>query len=91
MTPGAGHFWHQEHNLKKLGRGILGDSTVFFMFSYLAYVNHVTPGVGYFWHQGHNLKKIGRGPCAIELMITALSLVVSDNNICSCFPKISLC
>ena len=29
----------------------------FFMFSYLAYINHVTPGAGHFWSQGLNLNK----------------------------------
>ena len=24
--PGRGHFWHQENNLNKLGRGLLGDA-----------------------------------------------------------------
>ena len=34
----------------------------FFMFSYLAYVNHVTPGAGTFLAPGHNLNKCDRGP-----------------------------
>ena len=27
VTPGAGHFWPEGHNLNKLGRGLLGDAT----------------------------------------------------------------
>ena len=54
------------HNLNKIGKGPQGDmlhikyqdskpcgfrQEEFFMFSYLAYVNHVTPGAGPFWLQ----------------------------------------
>ena len=28
VTPERDHFWHQGHNLNKLGRGPLGDSTL---------------------------------------------------------------
>ena len=59
---GWGYFWPQGHNLNKLGRAPQGDATFkhqdsrpcgfrqedFFMFSNLAYVNHVTPGAGPF-------------------------------------------
>ena len=27
VTRGRGHFWPQEHNLNKFGRGSLGDAT----------------------------------------------------------------
>ena len=27
VTPGAGHFWPEGHNLNKLDRGLLGDAT----------------------------------------------------------------
>ena len=27
LTPGGGHFWPDEYNLNKLGRGLLGDAT----------------------------------------------------------------
>ena len=45
-------------NMKALGL-VVSDKKIFFMFSYLAYVNHVTPGAGHFWPQGHNLNKFG--------------------------------
>ena len=55
---GRGHFWPQAHNLTKLSRCLLNDVTyqissiyalwfqtrIFFIFFFLAYVNHVTHG-----------------------------------------------
>ena len=38
-------------------KGLVVSDKMFFIFSYLAYVNHVTPGLGPFWPKGHNLNK----------------------------------
>ena len=41
---------------------VVSELKIIFMFSYLAYVNHVTSGAVHFWPQGYNLNKCGRGP-----------------------------
>ena len=76
VTPGAGTFLPQGHNLNKFGSGLLGDTTYqisrlnalwfqrriyFHVFPKIAIVKHVTPGAGPILAQGHNLNKLGRG------------------------------
>ena len=48
------------------------------------------PEWGHFWPQEHNLNKLDGGPLD-EASYQISRLVVSDKNIFSCFPYISLC
>ena len=63
------------------------DKKIFSCFLYISLCQICDPGVGLFWPQGHNLNKIGRGPRGDATLphIKALSLMVSDEKIFSCF------
>ena len=77
MTPRAGHFWPQGHNLNNFGRGPLGDDTyqisrlvlvvtdkkIFSCFPYISLCKTCDPqDEPIFRPHGHYLNKLGRGP-----------------------------
>ena len=78
--------------MKALGL-MVSDKKIFSRFSKSDYVKHVTPRVGPFLVPWLNFDKPGRGLLvdATYQISKHLGLVVSDKNIFSCFPYISIC